>query len=153
MTEKSFYSSRQPLLLPPPSSLVLSPPPHLHQQVRTTNWQNFMVIFFQSGIQAKPLGFFQLLPHPPIPCNSLYFYVDHDQPDLKHICRRGTCLACRLPLVCSSTRTSHAGTQNLTPGPSIFGSRGSSFQCDFFRPGSRFQLLDSSDQDWWRLRC
>merc|ERR1711899_426406 len=21
------------------------------------------------------------------------------------------------------------------------------------RPGSRFQLLDSSDQDWWRLRC
>ena len=82
MTEKSFYSSRQPLLLPPPSSLVLSPPPHLHQQVRTAIGQNFMVIFFQSGIQAKPLGFFQLLPHPPIPCNSSYFYVDHDQPDL-----------------------------------------------------------------------
>ena len=43
------------------------PPPHLHQQVRTAIGQNFMVIFFQSGIQAKPLGFFQLLPHPPIP--------------------------------------------------------------------------------------
>ena len=88
MTEKSFYSSRQPLLLPPPSSLVLSPPPHLHQQVRTAIGQNFMVIFLQSGIQAKPLGFFQLLPHPPIPCNSSYFYVDHDQPDLNYLQKR-----------------------------------------------------------------